>query len=136
MIENNDDRLDRIIGLLERSVFEQKRTYEQIQKFVHAMLEAESEIPESVRRFYNAMHDMHDIKYMYEDVGSLVPQHILRECERLDDRCRQILKKHNIEGGAFEKVRREMASDPENRWDHTRLLDKPKEDGDASGKIE
>ena len=28
------------------------------------------------------------------------------------------------EGGAINKVIREMASDPNNRWDHTRLLPK------------
>jgi len=51
-----------------------------------------------------------------------VPQHILRACERFDDRFRQIERDGNAEGGVFNKVRREMASDPENRWDHTRLL--------------
>src|SRR6516164_11412441 len=120
-----EERLDRVIALLERVAFEQKRTYEQIQKFVYAMVEkAEGEIPEFMRRFANYMHDIHDIKYMYEDVGSAVPLHILRECERLDDRYRQLVTKLHSDGGAFEKVRREMAADPANRWDHTRFLPK------------
>jgi hypothetical protein len=123
-----EGRLDKMIALLERNVFEQRRTYEQIQKFVHAMVEhAEAEIPEFMRRFANYMHDIHDIKYMYEDVGSSVPIHILRECERLDDRYRQLVTKLHTDGGAFEKVRREMAQDPTNRWDHTRFLEPPKE---------
>jgi hypothetical protein len=58
-----------------------------------------------------------------------VPIHILRECERLDDRYRQLVTKLHTDGGAFEKVRREMAQDPTNRWDHTRFLEPPKENG-------
>ena len=85
--------------------------------------EAESEVPEKVRRFMNYMHDVHDIKYMYEEIGHPVPQHLRDELERLDDRYRQILKTLHTEGGAFEKVRREMAADPENRCDHTKQLD-------------
>ncbi|MBZ5616234.1 MAG: hypothetical protein LAO23_19675 [Acidobacteriia bacterium] len=87
--------------------------------------DAESEIPEKMRRFANYMHDVHDIKYMYEEHGVNPPQHVLREIERLDDRYRQLLKEMNLDGGVFEKVRRDMASDPENRYDHTRLLAKP-----------
>ena len=84
--------------------------------------DAEKEVPESLRRFANYMHDMHDIKYMYEEHGSKPPKHTLDELERLDDRFRQILKGHNSDGGAIEKIRREMASDPENRYDHAKQL--------------
>ena len=122
MTERTEQLLEQMIVQLERIGREQKTTRELISKFVNAMIEAESEIPEKYRRFTNAMHDIHDIKYMYEDVGSSVPQHILRACERFDDRFRQIERDGNKEGGVFNKVRREMASDPENRWDHTRLL--------------
>lgn len=86
------------------------------------MKEAESEIPEKIRRFMNYMHDIHDIKYMYEELGHVVPQHHLREMERCDDRFRQIVEALHKPGEAFEKVRREMAKDPENKWDHTRQL--------------
>jgi hypothetical protein len=89
--------------------------------------DAESEIPEKLRRFMNYMHDLHDIKYMYEEIGLQVPDHQLREMERCDDRFRQLMEEGNAEGGSLNKVRREMASDPNNRWDHTRLLAKPKE---------
>lgn len=86
------------------------------------MRDAETEVPESLRRFANYMHDVHDIKYMYEEHGQPPPKHILEEIERLDDRYRQILKTHNTDGGAIERIRREMAGDPENRYDHTRQL--------------
>src|SRR5262249_40871847 len=100
----------------------------------HAMIEkAESEIPEYARRFGNWMHDLHDIRYMYEELGQPPPQHLLREVERCDDRFRQLLQKLHTDTGEFEKVRREMAQDPENRWDHTRLLYPPKENSNASG---
>lgn len=87
--------------------------------------DAEKEIPERIRRFSHHMHSIHDIKYMYEEAGSAVPDWILRELERVDDRWRQLLAEENAEGGSFNKVRREMASDPNNRHDHTRLLPGP-----------
>jgi hypothetical protein len=63
---------------------------------------------------------------MYEELGHTVPAHQLREMERCDDRFRQIIKEMHADGGVLEKVRREMAEDPENRWDHARLLYPPK----------
>lgn len=96
---------------------------------VHAIREAESEIPEKMRRFANYMHDLHDIKFMYEEHGQQAPEHLNEDLRRCDDRYRQLLKELNLEGGAFEKVRRKMAEDEENRWDHTRLLAKPQENG-------
>ena len=84
--------------------------------------DAEAEVPESLRRFGNYYHDVHDIKYMHEEVGVHPPQHILNEIERLDDRYRQILKEHNTDGGSIEKIRRQMAEDADNRYDHTKQL--------------
>ncbi len=92
-------------------------------KAIFAMHEAEAEVPEKMRRFTMYMHELHDIAYMYEERGLPVPPHIHREMERCDDRLRQLLKEQHTEGGTFEKVRREMATDEENRWDHTRQLE-------------
>ena len=136
MSERSEQLLEQMIVQLDRIAREQKTMRELMSKFVNFMADAESEMPEWYRRFTNGMHDVHDVKYMYEDVGAAVPSHILRECERLDDRFRQVLDRMNAQGGAFEKIRREMASDPLNRWDHTRLLSKSQEDGNASGKSE
>lgn len=91
----------------------------------HFAREAESEIPESMRRFANYYHDVHDMIYAYENAGQQKPEWLNRELERCHDRFRQLLDKHHTDGGAFEKVRREMAADPLNRYDHTRLLSKP-----------
>jgi hypothetical protein len=93
---------------------------------VNAIRDAESEIPEKMRRFMNYMHDIHDVKFMYEELGHPIPDHLKHELERCDDRYRQLLKEQHTDGGTFEKVRREMAKDPENRYDHTRLLANPK----------
>ena len=105
-----------------------KRIYEDIHiikellgKVVNYMVDAEAEVPEKMRRFIMYMHDMHDVKNLYDEHGLEVPSHVLRECERCDDRLRQLLLKLHTDGGAFEKVRAEMAEDSENRWDHTRL---------------
>lgn len=99
-------------------------------ELVRFMRDAEQEVPEKMRRFTNYMHDVHDITYMYEERGLRVPDWILREMERCDDRFRQVLQKEHTDG-TFERVRREMAGDTDNRWDHTQQLTylKPKENG-------
>ena len=90
-----------------------------------AMRDAEKEIPERIRRFTHHMHSIHDIKYMYEELGVPVPGHLKTELERIDDRFRQLVAEENAEGGTFSKVRREMATDPQNRYDHPRQLAPP-----------
>ncbi len=114
-------------NLLERIARELKDIRELTSFMVNAIREAESEIPEKMRRFIMYMHDVHDIINLYHENGHPPPQHVLREMERCDDRYRQILDEMHKDGGTFEKVRREMAKDPLNRWDHTRQLTKPKE---------
>lgn len=113
--------------LLLRIARELKAIRENLGKGLFAMHEAEAEVPEKMRRFTMYMSDLHHIGYIYEERGILVPQHIRAELERCDDRLRQLLERAHTDGGAFEKVRQEMAADPENRWDHTRQLAKPKE---------
>ena len=110
---------------IERMGRELKTIRELMSKVIYYISEAESEVPEKMRRFMNYMHDLHDIKYMYEELGVAVPAHHLREMERCDDRFRQLIAEQNAEGGTFNKVRREMASDLQNKWDHTRQLPKP-----------
>lgn len=99
----------------------------QMQKVLFSIADAESEIPEKMRRFIMYMHDVHDVMYMYESRGIPIPPHVAREAERCDDRYRQLLAELHLDGGTFEKVRREMAKDKTNRWDHTRQLSPPKE---------
>lgn len=93
-------------------------------KVCNYMVEAESEVKEKMRRFMMYMHDLHDISYMYTEMGHEPPPWIKREMERCDDRLRQLLVEEHAEGGTFDKVRREMADDPLNRWEHRRLLPK------------
>jgi hypothetical protein len=112
---------------LERISKEMKLIREMMTSVINASREAESEVPEKMRRFSIYMHAIHDISYMYEERGIAIPDYIMREMERLDDRYRQLLKELHLDGGTFEKVRREMATDLDNRWDHTRQLYKPKE---------
>lgn len=114
------------------------RELTEVKKFTREMLNymsnAEAEIPEKMRRFANYFHDLHDIKFMHEEVGVEPPNYILRELERLDDRFRQVLIDLHTDGNTFEKVRREMASDKYNRYDHTRLLHHSMEKKDETGK--
>ena len=114
---------------LDRIARELKTIRELVSEALFAFRNAEGEVPEKMRRFVNYMHDLHDIVNIFEERGHSAPRYILQEMERCDDRLRQLLEQAHTDGGAFEKVRREMAEDPLNRWDHTRLLGKPKEDG-------
>src|SRR6516225_11441806 len=104
---------------LRRISQEMKMIRQMLSKVVNYMVEAESEVPEKMRRFIMYMHDVHDIVHIYHENGQNCPLHVLQEMERCDDRYRQLLKDLHSDGNTFEKVRREMAADPENRWDHT-----------------
>lgn len=94
---------------------------------VNYMKDAESEIPEKMRRFMMYFHDVHDIKYMYEEHGQPPPPHVVKEIERCDDRYRHLLEDLNLDTGAFERVRQDMSKRAGNRWDHSRLLPKENE---------
>lgn len=94
--------------------------------------DAESEVPEKLRRFMNYCHDLHAMKFMYEEHGHQAPEWVMRELERIDDRYRQIIAEMKAEGGPINKVIREMAKDPANRWDHAKLLPKPMETNDET----
>jgi hypothetical protein len=125
MSEEPEYKLDDSIterDLLFRIARELTLMRKQMTEAISYMRQAESEVPESLRRFANYMHDIHDIKYMYEELGHPVPEHHKQELQRCDDRYRQILKTMHTDGGALEKIRREMAADPENRWDHTKQI--------------
>jgi hypothetical protein len=130
MAEDEDKESDRSIQL--RIARELRTIRELLGKALYAISEAESEIPEKLRRFMNYTHDIHAMKYMYEELGHAAPSWVLRELERVDDRYRQIMTEMKSEGGVINKVIREMAKDPENRWDHTKLLGKPKETKDEA----
>lgn len=129
-----DISMQEILTELNRQSRELKSIRELLATSVSYIVNAESEIPERMRRFTNYAHDLHCMKYMYEELGVACPPHLCRELERVDDRYRQIVKELHLDGGVFEKVRRDMAADPENRYDHTRLLYKPKEVDNEAGK--
>ena len=112
---------------IEQVARELKTLRELVSSIAYALREAEAEVPEKMRRFVMYWHDLHDIANLYHENGQVPPGYVLREMERCDDRFRQLLTEAHTDGGAFEKIRRDMAADPLNRWDHTRLLTKPKE---------
>lgn len=107
---------------LERISKDMKLVREMLVEVINYMRDAETEVSEKMRRFIMYMHDIHDIKNLYDEHGLPVPPWVLREVERCDDRLRQLLEEAHTDGGTFEKVRREMAKDGKNRWDHTRQL--------------
>lgn len=109
---------------LKRIADEMKKLRQMVSEVVNYMHDAESEVSEKMRRFIMYMHDVHDIVNLYHERGLDCPDYIMREMERCDDRFRQLLAEAHTDGGTFEKVRREMAKDTANKWDHTRLLTK------------
>lgn len=113
---------DKSEDLLERCARDLKHIRSMLQDLSFAQREAESEVPEKMRRFVMYFHDIHDVVNMYKELGHVVPDYLNRELERCDDRFRHLLEDLHLDGGAFEKVRREMAERSGNRWDHTRLL--------------
>ena len=119
-LEENNAYLKNISGFLQsiKSMVAEVVTY---------MKDAESEVPEKMRRFIMYMHDVHDVMNMYTELGHTVPDYIQREAERCDDRYRHLLKEGHTDGGWIEKVRRDMSKETGNRWDHSRLL--PSEKG-------
>lgn len=93
-----------------------------LQKVINYMVDAETEVPEKMRRFIMYFHDMHDIQNLYIENGHTVPDYIRREVERCDDRLKHLLKDLFTDGGTFEKIRRDMTERGGNRYDHTRLI--------------
>lgn len=104
---------------------ELKTIRQQSTELMRGVREAESEIPEKIRRFANYFHDVVHIKGEYHSLGLKCPLYIEREMERCADRFRHLLEDLHSDGGAFEQVRRDMAERPGNRYDHTRQLSKP-----------
>ncbi len=94
----------------------------ELREVTRYMKEAESEVPEKMRRFIMYMHDVHDIKHLYEEHGQPPPDYLIKEVERCADRYRHLLKEGNTDLGWIEKVRSEMTKEPGNRYDHTHLL--------------
>lgn len=90
--------------------------------------EAESEIPEKMRRFTAYAHDMNSMVHMYEERGLTVPDYLHREMERIDDRLRHLLQDLKSDDGAFVKVQQDMAQREGNRWNYTPQLTSEKRD--------
>lgn len=95
------------------------------------MIDAESEIPEKMRRFIMYYHDVHDIVNLYHEIGVEPEDYIKKEMERCHDRYRQLLQDLHLDEGTFGKVRAEMAKDKMNRYDHTRQIAAPKKEGET-----
>jgi hypothetical protein len=132
---DNEEELQSAATYLKWIHQEMKTLRQLTSELVRFSRDAESEIPEYMRRFANYMHDLHDIAYMYSEIGQEPPQWIKDEQQRCDDRLRQLLKKEHAEG-TFGKVRAEMAKDEDNgnRWDHTKALTFRRPDHENPGK--
>lgn len=94
----------------------------ELREVVKYMKDAESEVPEKIRRFIMYYHDVHDIKNLYNENGQEPPRHIYNEIERCSDRFRHILDEMYGDQGAFEKVRQDMTKREGNRYDYSHQL--------------
>jgi hypothetical protein len=115
------------VPTLDRIARELKTIREVTNRAIFNVYEAEAEVPEKIRRFANYFHDIVHIKGEYVSLGLKCPAYIEHEMERCADRFRHLLEDLHQDGGTFERVRRDMAARPDNLYDHTRQLAKPKE---------
>jgi len=118
---------DNIEALLRNIARDIQAMRSELTRVVNYMNDAEKEVPEFMRRFMMYAHDMHDLKYQREELGIAVPDWIMREVERCDDRLRHLLQDLHSDTGAFERVRQEMSQRQGNRWNWDRQLMKPEE---------
>jgi hypoxanthine-guanine phosphoribosyltransferase len=115
--------LTEIRDLMKNLARDQQTIKSNLLSVINYMHDAESEVPEKMRRFIMYFHDVHDLTSFYHEMGQQSPPWINREAERCADRFRHLVEDLEKPGETFEKVRREMASRPNNRYDHTKLLD-------------
>lgn len=111
-------------GYLARLAKDMQAIRSMLTEVVNYIKDAESEVPEKMRRFMMYYHDVKDMVDMYHSLGTTPPTYVLREIERCDDRYRHLLEDLQTDTGTFEKVRQEMSRRSGNRWDHSRLLPK------------
>lgn len=99
----------------------------EVREVVKYMKDAESEVPEKVRRFIMYFHDVHDMQNLYNELGLVPPKHVQQEIERCADRFKHILEDQydTNKSGTFEKVRQDMTERGGNRYDWTHALAKP-----------
>lgn len=119
--ETPSDTTDILLGRIARDI---QKLVGLATQFLNAVAEAESEVPEKMRRFAMYMHDIRDILHMYHETGQPPPDYVMAEARRVDDRYRHLLQDLTADDGAFEKVRQEMSQREGNRWDHSRLFPK------------
>lgn len=114
-----DEQIAIALQRMARDVQDIKSNLLQVINYMH---DAETEVPEKMRRFVMYFHDVHDLITMYHSVGQDAPPWVSREAERCADRFRHLVEDLEKSGEAFEKVRREMSKRDGNRYDHTKLL--------------
>lgn len=124
MDEESSNKTSTEIDYLHRIARDIQSLKSQMAQVITSIADAESEIPEKMRRFMMYFHDLHDIRNTYIEHGLTPPPYVDREMERCDDRFRHLLEDQYADTGTFEKVRQEMSSRPGNRWEHNRLLPK------------
>lgn len=124
-----DESSDRLITAIEDLTAYTKNLARDIQQLrsmltevINYMNEAESEVPEKMRRFIMYFHDVHDLINFWHELGLTPPLHIKQEVERCADRFRHMLEDAYADGGTFEKVRQDMSQREGNRYDWTKLL--------------
>lgn len=114
-----------ILAALKNMARDIQQLRSQMQQALNAAADAESEVPEKMRRFANYYHDVVHIKGEYVSLGLKAPDHVDREMERCDDRYRHMVDDgRDPDGGWINRIREDMTKRPGNRWDHEKLLPK------------
>ena len=111
---------DEVLKALDEQAVLLKKIVDRLDSVCLAIIRAEQEVPEYMRRFTMYFHDMVHIQARYEELGLVMPTHIRSEIERASDRMRILLDRENNQGGTFYKIREEMDKEEGNLYKHMR----------------
>ena len=107
---------DPTLDLILKELRELNRSFAEVTAYLHR---AEKEIPHHLRGLMDYYHDVIHLIRAYESIGMPIPNMLLRESERMHDRMHQLIEREHRQGGAFEKVIKEMNEEPEgNKYKH------------------
>ena len=129
-VETPNDVLKSILVAIQEQTEFAKNTARDLQQIrsmltdmVKYMKDAESEVPEKMRRFIMYFHDAHDVINFYHELGLQPPRWVMQEVERCADRYHHLLDDlYTDKDGTFERVRQDMTKREGNRYDWNKLL--------------
>lgn len=112
---------DPTLELILKELRQLNLSFSEVTTYLH---KAEAEIPHHLRGLMDYYHDVIHLIRAYESIGMPIPSVLLRESERMHDRMGQLIEREHRQGGAFERVIKEMNEEGgEMKYKHGRKRD-------------